>query len=339
MFELSMTHAERGYGFYRERRIAEAVREFRLGEKAGEDPDVAALERWLSYMTAGEFELAWRESDRVLERRRLAGESCGHLPEHQRWLWDGSPLVGKRVRVRCFHGLGDTIQFVRFLPQLRAVCREVQFVPQMELRELMPAMGGGDVDFEMELMEVPHALRMTLDKIPAMVPYVSVPGSACERPTQIPCGLGVGFRRVAAGALNSVGEFSFSGRRSGSGTHRATARTCRAEPPTRGSHVRQSGLGERLRCRYRAYNPRARSCDHNRHDGGSSGWGAGGAGLDLAAVGFGLALAGGPRRFALVSHDAFVPRATPGRLGGGAAPRGAGASALSATDPTQSSRR
>ena len=157
-----MTHAERGYKFYRERRISEAVEQFRLGAKAGEDPDAAALERWLSFMTAGEFELAWRESDRVLRCRRETGAVCGHLPEHQRWLWDGTPLEGKRVRVRCFHGLGDTVQFARFLPWLREVCREVQFVPQAELRELIPPVMGGDVDLEIELMEVPHALRVTL---------------------------------------------------------------------------------------------------------------------------------------------------------------------------------
>lgn len=172
-----MTHAEQGYEFYRQRKIQEAVQEFRSGLQKGEDPDSAALERWLSFMCAGEFESAWQESDRVLHCRKVTGDVCSHLPEHQKWLWDGTPLQGRRVRVRCFHGLGDTIQYVRFLPRLREVCSEVTFDPQPELRELIPAISDGDPELEIELMEVPHALRATLETIPNVVPYLPVPSS------------------------------------------------------------------------------------------------------------------------------------------------------------------
>ena len=178
MFELSMTHAERAYGFYHQRRIPEAVQQFRLGLEAGEDPNDAALERWLSFMMAGEFEWAWRESDRVLQCRRESGAVCGHLPEHQRWLWDGTPLTGRSVMVRCFHGLGDTIQFIRFLPRLQAICREVQILPQVELRELIPPVLSGIFDLEIELMEIPHALRLSLDDVQCAAPYLHAPGVA-----------------------------------------------------------------------------------------------------------------------------------------------------------------
>ncbi len=184
-----VTKAEQGYEFYRQRRIPEAVEQFRLGLQHGEDPEPAALERWLSFMCAGEFELAWRESDRVLLCRQETGDACSHLPEHQRWLWDGTPLENRRVRVRCFHGLGDTIQFARFLPRLREVCREVQFYPQPELRELLPPNPGDNPELEIELMEVPHALRITLATIPAIVPYLEGPPPAKRESAKFRVGL------------------------------------------------------------------------------------------------------------------------------------------------------
>ncbi len=170
-----LTHGELSVGLFRQRRIPEAAREFRLSALAGEDQDSGALERWLTFMMAGEFEDAWRESDRVLARRRESRETCGHLPEHQRWLWDGTSPAGKHVLVRCFHGLGDTLQFARFLPQLKAVCAKVSFLPQAELNELIPpVLESGAPDLEMELMELPHALRTTLQSLPRDVPYLRV---------------------------------------------------------------------------------------------------------------------------------------------------------------------
>ena len=33
-------------------------------------------------------------------------------------MWDGTPLVRKRVLIRCYHGLGDSVQFIRYAPIL-----------------------------------------------------------------------------------------------------------------------------------------------------------------------------------------------------------------------------
>ena len=65
-------------------------------------------------MRRGAFEAAWAISDAVLRAR--AGVPCWHWPRHLQYIWDGTPLTGKRVLVRCYHGLGDTIQFIRYAP-------------------------------------------------------------------------------------------------------------------------------------------------------------------------------------------------------------------------------
>src|ERR671932_1565581 len=86
-----------------------------------EQKDLAAL--WMEAARAGDFVRAWDIADCALARRRDA--TCWHLPRHEQWVWDGRPLAGRRVLVRCYHGLGDTIQYARFLPQLARLAREV----------------------------------------------------------------------------------------------------------------------------------------------------------------------------------------------------------------------
>src|SRR3982751_3841169 len=135
----------------------------------------------MRHMRAGRFEEAWRVSDAVL-RRRGRVESAG-VPRHEQRIWDGTPLAGRRVLVRCYHGLGDTIQFVRYLPQLGRIAREVTVWVQPELISLLAGTpnlgrllplhdGAPDVDFDVdiEIMELPRAFRSTAATLPQQVP-------------------------------------------------------------------------------------------------------------------------------------------------------------------------
>lgn len=137
----------------------------------------------MHHMRRGDFEAAWQVSDTVLRAR---GESsCWHLPRHQQSIWDGKPLAGKRVLVRCYHGLGDTIQFIRYAPLLKACAREVIVWAQPALIPLLRTMRGIDrltplhdgtpgVEYEVdvEVMELPYIFRSTLQMLPTQVPYL-----------------------------------------------------------------------------------------------------------------------------------------------------------------------
>ena len=137
-------------------------------------------------MRMGRFEEAWNISDRILRDR--AGVACWHRPRHEQYLWTGEPLADKRVLVRCYHGLGDTVQFIRFVPQLKAIARETIVWAQSELIPLLRTANGIDrllpvhdgspaceYDVDVELMELPHAFRTTLDELPRAVPYFHLP--------------------------------------------------------------------------------------------------------------------------------------------------------------------
>ncbi|MFL6604875.1 MAG: ADP-heptose--LPS heptosyltransferase [Steroidobacteraceae bacterium] len=141
--------------------------------------------QWLRHMRRGEWEAAWQISDLELRRRRATDQiGVPGEPRHCQTIWNGMPLRGRRVLVRCYHGLGDTVQFIRFVPLLRQIAKTTLVWAQPQLLPLLRTAAGIDVllplhdgepqadfDADIELMELPHALRVTLDTLPCDVPY------------------------------------------------------------------------------------------------------------------------------------------------------------------------
>lgn len=168
----------------------------------------AHADPWMERMRLGDFAGAWEISDAVMRAR--AGVPCSTWPRHLQYVWDGSPVDGKRVLVRCYHGLGDTVQFVRFLEPLRRRARHVTLWAQRQLIPLLRSVrgvdallplhdGSPDVDYDVdvEVMELAHVFRVTPETIPAQVPYLSAPVSRehrCER-------------RLRVGLIWSAGEW------------------------------------------------------------------------------------------------------------------------------------
>jgi len=142
---------------------------------------------WMVAMMNGDFQAAWRVSDRVLADRQTRRVDCSHWPRHQQFIWSGERFDDKRVLVRCYHGLGDTIQFARLLEPLRQRAREVIVWAQPALLRLLEGVRGVDhlmplhdgvpdvaYDIDMELMELAHALRIDASQLPGRVPYIYV---------------------------------------------------------------------------------------------------------------------------------------------------------------------
>jgi len=141
-------------------------------------------ERWEAAMRAGDFAAAWRASDASLAARDPATRDDPRLPYHLRWVWDGRPFDECHVLVRCYHGLGDTLQFARFLPELRRRARRVTLECQPALAALLAAMADAVVPFrpdapmppaecDIEIMELAHALRISQATLAAPFPYLT----------------------------------------------------------------------------------------------------------------------------------------------------------------------
>ncbi len=139
----------------------------------------------MDHMRSGLFEEAWRISDAVLHSAAVTQNPCE--PRHLQRVWDGTDVDGRHVLVRCYHGLGDTLQFIRFMRQLRARAQRVTVWAQAPLLPLLATVDGIDCllplhdgdpevrrDVDVELMEVPHVLRTTVDTLPS-APYIRAP--------------------------------------------------------------------------------------------------------------------------------------------------------------------
>lgn len=174
-------------------------------------------------MLRGDFDAAWKISDGVLQRRLRSGERAHHLPRHWQWLWDGRELAGLRVLVHCYHGLGDTLQFVRLLPLLRARCAAITLWLQPALIELLRDIEGADRieplhdgapdvtrDVDVELMELPHILRLTGRNIPARVPYLGQAFPRAPRDRARPLRIGLCWRAGEWNHARSIPESALS---------------------------------------------------------------------------------------------------------------------------------
>ena len=143
-------------------------------------------------MRRGEWERAWELSDAGLRER--AGRPCHHLPRHLQHVWTGAPIEDQRVLVRCYHGLGDTLQFIRYVPRLAELAASVVVWAQPKLLPLLEQVPGIDqllplhdgtpeteYDVDVELMELPHVLRCRPADLPTRVPYLQAEPLALPR--------------------------------------------------------------------------------------------------------------------------------------------------------------
>ncbi len=97
--------------------------------------------------------------------------------------WRGEPLAGRRILVWDEQGLGDLIQFSRYLPMLADLGAEVTLLSRPAMFPLLGTLprvphfieavaDEGAYDYQIALMSLPHAFGTTLGSIPAQLPYL-----------------------------------------------------------------------------------------------------------------------------------------------------------------------
>jgi len=165
---------------FSERRAEAAIEAFYCAEYLGCEAGKCAAYRWQCWMLLGNFEEAWRESDAI--------SALANGGTHE--LWDGEPFEGKKVVIRCLHGYGDTIQFLRYAKLVRQTAARVVVETHPEMMSLAQRVSGVDEvitwdsrfdrklwDQQIEVMELPRAFRTSLCSIPSAVPYIHL----CDR--------------------------------------------------------------------------------------------------------------------------------------------------------------
>jgi hypothetical protein len=168
------------------RSVEAALRHYEAAHAAFPESDLGRFNRWKCLALLGRFESAWAETDRFEAERRALSENGDSLPLHFRRIWNGEPLAGKHIHVSCYHGLGDTLQFVRYASLIKRTASRLTIECQPSLIDIVRSVQAVDEIFPLnsknrgnsgvhcELMELPYIFRTTLEAIPNDVPYLSV---------------------------------------------------------------------------------------------------------------------------------------------------------------------
>ena len=137
------------------------------------------------WLLQGDFERGWPEYEWRWQLPAVARRTA-HPPR-----WDGSPLEGRTILIHTEQGLGDTIQFIRYAPQLKQRGGRVIVHCQAALMRLLATAPGVDsrvawhsplppVDVYEHLLNLPGVFGTNLTTIPAPIPYLQADADLVE---------------------------------------------------------------------------------------------------------------------------------------------------------------
>lgn len=168
-------------------RLDEAMTAYRQATLADPDEAEFAWSLALLQLLAGDFAAGW--AGREAARWRIPTLAAGY-PKLSKPLWRGQEAIEGRTILLCpDEGLGDTIQFARYVPMLAARGARVILGVQDELFPLLSNLAGvsqciprsgGTVpayDLHCPITSLPWIFETRLDSIPAETPYLPPPAA------------------------------------------------------------------------------------------------------------------------------------------------------------------
>lgn len=170
----------RGNVLSRLRRQQEALDCYDKAISLRPDEPTEHVNRAYELLTLGRLVEGWREHEvRWRTKRYLRLQPKTAVPD-----WRGEPLTGKRLLIFTEQGIGDIIQFSRYVPLVRALGPEIMFLcPGKILRMLGSVLDGARIDLDparietadckVSVMSLPHYFQTDLGGIPADIPYLS----------------------------------------------------------------------------------------------------------------------------------------------------------------------
>ena len=171
-------HNDLGIVLGKQGRLEEAAACYQQAVRLKPDYPEAHWNLALAWLQMGRFEQGWAGYE-----WRWKCKEFGSLPPFQPPLWDSSPLDGRTILVHAEQGLGDTLQFIRYVPSVRQRGGHVILMCQPPLVRLLTRSPGierllahGDplpeFDVHTPLLSLPRLLGTTLESVPADVPYL-----------------------------------------------------------------------------------------------------------------------------------------------------------------------
>lgn len=181
--DFTEAHIELGNVLYAQCKIEEAIAAYDKSLTINPEHPVAHWDRSLALLLNGNFDEGWQEFE---WRLQIAQGGTQWMTAFEKDFWDGSCFDGKRIFVCSEQGLGDTLQFVRFLPMVKALGGTVILGVNHLLLPLLSGLSGidelveisenrfPDIEFDLfcPIMSLPRIFETTLTNIPVDIPYL-----------------------------------------------------------------------------------------------------------------------------------------------------------------------
>lgn len=175
--QYSMAHGNLGSALLDQGKTIQAIDSLRTAIRLDPGNAEAHWNLSLALLVTGNFEDGWKEYDWRWEANQKQAKR--RYPQPQ---WDGSDPSGCTILLYSEQGLGDTLQFVRYVPLVAARAGKVVVECRPELRRLLESMpeillavtGESLPQFDVHLpvLSLPRVFGTTLENIPARVPYL-----------------------------------------------------------------------------------------------------------------------------------------------------------------------
>jgi tetratricopeptide (TPR) repeat protein len=185
--DFTLAHKNRGYTLSRLRRFDEAFAVYAALKAANPgdmEPDWSAA---LLHLMLGNFEAGW--AGREVRWKVPSLPIARYNFPQPKWLGK-EPIAGRTILIYQDEGLGDVIQFVRYVPMVAARGARVlllvdgPLVPLLsrmpEIAECIPRSTDRSLTFELQcgISSLPLAFGTRLENIPSDVPYLPRPDEA-----------------------------------------------------------------------------------------------------------------------------------------------------------------
>lgn len=183
-----------GNVYFRLHRLDEARDAYKKSLSLKPDYSEADLNLGILLLLEGNFAEGWQ---RYESRWKMPGVA-EKRPKFDRPEWDGSPLRGRTLLVYSEQGMGDNLQFIRYLPLLRQRYPDAKIyfwcleplsrlfhacASSWGIDALPPVVLGGlpPIDVQIALLSVPYRVGTLLETIPRDVPYIFAPADLVDK--------------------------------------------------------------------------------------------------------------------------------------------------------------
>jgi tetratricopeptide (TPR) repeat protein len=175
---LADSHSSLGVALAMQQRFDEAFACYERALALSPDHAEAAWNRSLLWLLLGDYRRGWPAYEARWNCKRTT-----LLPAFTQPRWDGSPLAGRTILLYGEQGLGDTLNFIRYAPLVKARGGQVIVQCQNALLPILSRTSGIDqliawgatpppFDVYSPLLSVPALVGTTVETIPAEVPYI-----------------------------------------------------------------------------------------------------------------------------------------------------------------------